>query len=203
MLKRNFHPKQRISLSQQQDLGKQVYKAISKLKWENFCTHPGSYSPSLQRGIVPRDGEEVLENKGPINKASIKRMIHGKDTPILKEPETSKTRKVTEDEKEKEEEDSIMNIVTAPESVGVNINNLEQDGARPAEVTEVTNEEQCNLLAVMIASRIVATSDSCLDKNLKCKCGLFYHLFCAGISGAPQDNNIMLWNTVIFGYLVK
>jgi ubiquitin-conjugating enzyme E2 A len=23
----------------------------------------------------------------------------------------------------------------------------------------------------------------------------------AGISGAPQDNNIMLWNAVIFGYL--
>jgi ubiquitin-conjugating enzyme E2 A len=22
----------------------------------------------------------------------------------------------------------------------------------------------------------------------------------AGISGAPQDNNIMLWNAVIFGY---
>lgn len=25
----------------------------------------------------------------------------------------------------------------------------------------------------------------------------------AGISGAPQDNNIMLWNAVIFGYVVK
>ena len=24
----------------------------------------------------------------------------------------------------------------------------------------------------------------------------------AGISGAPQDNNIMLWNAVIFGYFV-
>lgn len=23
----------------------------------------------------------------------------------------------------------------------------------------------------------------------------------AGISGAPQDNNIMLWNAVIFGYV--
>lgn len=25
----------------------------------------------------------------------------------------------------------------------------------------------------------------------------------AGISGAPQDNNIMLWNAVIFGYAKK
>lgn len=25
----------------------------------------------------------------------------------------------------------------------------------------------------------------------------------AGISGAPQDNNIMLWNAVIFGYAWK
>ena len=25
----------------------------------------------------------------------------------------------------------------------------------------------------------------------------------AGISGAPQDNNIMLWNAVIFGYCNK
>ena len=25
----------------------------------------------------------------------------------------------------------------------------------------------------------------------------------AGISGAPQDNNIMLWNAVIFGYATK
>ena len=25
----------------------------------------------------------------------------------------------------------------------------------------------------------------------------------AGISGAPQDNNIMLWNAVIFGYVTK
>lgn len=25
----------------------------------------------------------------------------------------------------------------------------------------------------------------------------------AGISGAPQDNNIMLWNAVIFGYVKR
>ncbi|KAK5771258.1 hypothetical protein PVK06_047448 [Gossypium arboreum] len=45
------------------------------------------------RGIVPRDGEEVLENKGPVNEASIERMIPDNDTLILKEAETSKTRK--------------------------------------------------------------------------------------------------------------
>ncbi|XP_016721754.1 nucleolar protein 58-like [Gossypium hirsutum] len=46
-----------------------------------------------QRGIVPRDGEEVLENKNPINEAFIERMTRGKDMSILKEAETSKTRK--------------------------------------------------------------------------------------------------------------
>ncbi|KAH1114091.1 hypothetical protein J1N35_007469 [Gossypium stocksii] len=37
-----------------------------------------------QKGILPCAGEEVLENKGPINEASIERMARGKDTPILK-----------------------------------------------------------------------------------------------------------------------
>ncbi|KAK5825363.1 hypothetical protein PVK06_020188 [Gossypium arboreum] len=45
-----------------------------------------------QRGIVPHAGEEILKSKGPINEASIKRMTRGKDTLILKEAETSKTR---------------------------------------------------------------------------------------------------------------
>ncbi|KAK5845841.1 hypothetical protein PVK06_002074 [Gossypium arboreum] len=44
-----------------------------------------------QKGIVPRDGEEVLENKGQINEASIGRMTHGKDMAILKEAETKGT----------------------------------------------------------------------------------------------------------------
>ncbi|KAK5819385.1 hypothetical protein PVK06_024382 [Gossypium arboreum] len=46
-----------------------------------------------QRGIMPHAGEEILENNGPINKASVERMTRGKDTPILKGVETSKTRK--------------------------------------------------------------------------------------------------------------
>ncbi|KAK5802685.1 hypothetical protein PVK06_030299 [Gossypium arboreum] len=46
-----------------------------------------------QKGIVPRDDEKVLENKGPINEASIERMTHGKDTLTMKETETNKTRK--------------------------------------------------------------------------------------------------------------
>ncbi|KAH1107708.1 hypothetical protein J1N35_011476 [Gossypium stocksii] len=46
-----------------------------------------------QKGIVRRDDEKILENKGPINKASIKRMTCGKDTLIMKEAETSKTKK--------------------------------------------------------------------------------------------------------------
>ncbi|XP_016752685.1 uncharacterized protein [Gossypium hirsutum] len=45
------------------------------------------------KGIVPHDHDKILENKGPINEASIKRMTHGKDTPTMNKAETSKTRK--------------------------------------------------------------------------------------------------------------
>ncbi|KAH1097045.1 hypothetical protein J1N35_013966 [Gossypium stocksii] len=45
-----------------------------------------------ERGIMPRAGLEILENKGLMNEASIERMTRGKDTPILKEAETSKAR---------------------------------------------------------------------------------------------------------------
>ncbi|KAH1055749.1 hypothetical protein J1N35_033814 [Gossypium stocksii] len=47
----------------------------------------------LQKRIVPRAGEEILENKGLINEASVERMTRGKDTSILKEAKTSKTRR--------------------------------------------------------------------------------------------------------------
>ncbi|KAK5785459.1 hypothetical protein PVK06_040049 [Gossypium arboreum] len=46
-----------------------------------------------QKGIVPRDDDEVLDNKGPINESSIERKTCGKDTPTMKEVETSKMRK--------------------------------------------------------------------------------------------------------------
>ncbi|KAK5793732.1 hypothetical protein PVK06_034888 [Gossypium arboreum] len=46
-----------------------------------------------QRGIIPHDGEKVLENNGPINEAFVERMTYGKDTLVLKRAETSKTRK--------------------------------------------------------------------------------------------------------------
>ncbi|KAK5842239.1 hypothetical protein PVK06_004573 [Gossypium arboreum] len=46
-----------------------------------------------QRGIVPCDGDEILENKDPINEAFIERMTRCKDTLILKEAETIKIRK--------------------------------------------------------------------------------------------------------------
>ena len=42
---------------------------------------------------MPCDGEEVLENKGLIDKASIERMTRGKDTPTMKDAKISKTRK--------------------------------------------------------------------------------------------------------------
>ncbi|KAK5833646.1 hypothetical protein PVK06_017499 [Gossypium arboreum] len=42
---------------------------------------------------MPCDDDEVLDNKGPINKASIEIMTHGKNTPTMKEEETSKMRK--------------------------------------------------------------------------------------------------------------
>lgn len=46
-----------------------------------------------QKGIVSRDDEEVMENKGPINEAFIERMTHGKDKPTMKEEKTSNTGK--------------------------------------------------------------------------------------------------------------
>ncbi|KAH1056348.1 hypothetical protein J1N35_034413 [Gossypium stocksii] len=131
-----------------------------------------------QRGIVPRASEEVLENKGPINEASVKRMTRGNDTLILKEAKTNKKERdgifanqedtivekkvsttedevvtegeVAENKKEKDEEDFIKKIVTALESVGVNIDNLEQAGVRLTEVIEVTSEEQSNSLAIVL-----------------------------------------------------
>ncbi|KAH1031702.1 hypothetical protein J1N35_043876 [Gossypium stocksii] len=151
ILRQNFHPEQGISLSQEQELGKQLQQTTSKLKWENFWAHPGSYSPFLvcefyanlydqeldfifirkglipwdakiinelysitinvdehsdffaevtdekrnllQKGIVPRGDEEIMDNKGLINEAYVKRMTYGTETPILKEVRTSKIRK--------------------------------------------------------------------------------------------------------------
>ncbi|KAK5818850.1 hypothetical protein PVK06_023796 [Gossypium arboreum] len=90
-----------------------------------------SESPRPQRGILPRAGEEILENKGPINEASIERMTRGKDTPILMEVETSKIRKG------KAKVDSA------------NIDNMERTGVRPVEVAEVTSKQQCNSLAIV------------------------------------------------------
>ncbi|KAK8556343.1 hypothetical protein V6N13_064379 [Hibiscus sabdariffa] len=43
--------------------------------------------------IVPLEEEEVLDNKSPVNEASIERMTHGKDTPTIKEATTSKAHK--------------------------------------------------------------------------------------------------------------
>ncbi|KAK5775676.1 hypothetical protein PVK06_043596 [Gossypium arboreum] len=107
----------------------------------------------LQTGIVPCDGEEVLENKGPINEAFIERMTCGKDMPMLKERKLllkKKKKKLLKMKKKKEEEDSIVNIFTAPEFVGANIDNLEREGVRPAEIAEVTSKEQCNSLAIVV-----------------------------------------------------
>ncbi|KAH1097548.1 hypothetical protein J1N35_014469, partial [Gossypium stocksii] len=42
-------------------LGKQVSKTISKLKWETFCTHLGSYSPSLVRELNANLYDHELE----------------------------------------------------------------------------------------------------------------------------------------------
>ncbi|KAK8283281.1 hypothetical protein V6Z12_D08G084100 [Gossypium hirsutum] len=50
-----------------------------------------------QKGIVPNDDEEILENNGPINEASIERMTRGKDTPTMNEAETEGTN-LTEDD---------------------------------------------------------------------------------------------------------
>ncbi|KAH1039479.1 hypothetical protein J1N35_041222 [Gossypium stocksii] len=46
-----------------------------------------------QRGIVPWGDKEIMDNNGPINEASFKRMTRAIETPILQETETSKTKK--------------------------------------------------------------------------------------------------------------
>ncbi|XP_016673235.1 uncharacterized protein [Gossypium hirsutum] len=51
------------------------------------------FAVGAEKGIMPRDGEEVLNNKAPINEVSIERMTRGKDTSVLKDAETSKTKK--------------------------------------------------------------------------------------------------------------
>ncbi|KAH1082641.1 hypothetical protein J1N35_022402 [Gossypium stocksii] len=125
-----------------------------------------------ERGIVPHAGEEVLENKRPINEASVDKMTRGKETLKKRTSMNAKTslwRKLKDVEKidgifadqkdivvEKEvdvakeeaiieeEEDFVEKVVTAPESVGTNIENLERTGVRPAKVAQITREEQCN-----------------------------------------------------------
>ena len=61
--------------------------------------------------------------------------------------------RVTENKKEEEEEDFAEQVVTVPESVGVNIGNLEQTRARPKEVAEITSEEQCNSWIIVVYTR--------------------------------------------------
>ncbi|KAK5785581.1 hypothetical protein PVK06_040180 [Gossypium arboreum] len=57
-----------------------VFQSLVMLLWQ-------------QKGIVPSDDEEVLDNKGLINESFIERMTHGKDTQTMKEEKTRKTRK--------------------------------------------------------------------------------------------------------------
>ncbi|KAK5802611.1 hypothetical protein PVK06_030218 [Gossypium arboreum] len=42
-------------------LGKQIHRTISKLKWENFCAHPKSYSPSLVHEFYANLYDQDLE----------------------------------------------------------------------------------------------------------------------------------------------
>ncbi|KAK5836616.1 hypothetical protein PVK06_012411 [Gossypium arboreum] len=58
--------------------------------------------------------------------------------------------KVAENEKEKEEGDFVEKVITAPRSLGANIDNLEQTGTTPVEVAKVTSDEQCNSWAIVV-----------------------------------------------------
>ncbi|XP_012482907.1 uncharacterized protein LOC105797492 [Gossypium raimondii] len=80
-VRRNAYENDGISLSPQQDLGKQFSKTILKLKWETFCNHPGSYSRSpvrefyanlydyklefifVREGLIPWDTATINELK--------------------------------------------------------------------------------------------------------------------------------------------
>ena len=66
------------------------------------------------------------------------------------EEEVVAKEEVAKNEKEKEEEDFVENVDTAPESMGVKIDNLDQTRARPIEVAEFTSEEQCNSWAIVV-----------------------------------------------------
>ncbi|KAH1097681.1 hypothetical protein J1N35_014602 [Gossypium stocksii] len=46
-----------------------------------------------KKGIVPWRDEEIMDNKGLINEASIERMTRGIETPILKEAGTNRQRR--------------------------------------------------------------------------------------------------------------
>ncbi|KAK5839414.1 hypothetical protein PVK06_008199 [Gossypium arboreum] len=116
-----------------------------------------------QKGIVAWGDEEIMDNKESSDIEECLRKIDSlfedgifaaqEDTIVDKEAATAKEEIVAEEEKEREEKDSDVNIVTAPESVGANIENLELDGVRQAEVAKVTSEEQDNSLAIVVYTR--------------------------------------------------
>ncbi|KAK5825498.1 hypothetical protein PVK06_020337 [Gossypium arboreum] len=87
-----------------------------------------------------RDIEECLRN--------IENLFEDEEEIVVEEVVVAEKEEVAKNEKEKEE-DFVENIITIPESVGANIDNLEQTGARSVKVAEVTSEEQCNSLAIV------------------------------------------------------
>ncbi|KAK5819318.1 hypothetical protein PVK06_024300 [Gossypium arboreum] len=70
------------------------------------------------------------------------------DTVVEKKVATAEEKVIAEEEevakneKEREEEDSVVNIVTAPESAGENTDNLERAQARLVKVSEVASPTQ-------------------------------------------------------------
>ncbi|KAK5775784.1 hypothetical protein PVK06_043724 [Gossypium arboreum] len=85
-----------IIKSRKFDVGAILHREIVECAAQQTCI---LVFPSLvmslcqQTRIVPQEDEEIMENKGAINEASVERMTRGTETQIQKEAGTSKTKK--------------------------------------------------------------------------------------------------------------
>ncbi|KAK5785022.1 hypothetical protein PVK06_039564 [Gossypium arboreum] len=89
-----------------------------------------------QKGIVPRRDEEIIDNKGPINEASVERITYDIETPILKEVGTNTTKKA------KAKANSKGTTLHTETSLW--------HGVSLAKVAEVTSEKQDNSLEIVV-----------------------------------------------------
>ncbi|KAK5845395.1 hypothetical protein PVK06_001577 [Gossypium arboreum] len=109
------------------DIGAILYKEIAKCAARQTRTLV-SDNDKEEESI---DIEEYLRKIDSLFKDGIfvdqEDTIFEKEVAAVEEEVVAEEEKVVENEKEKEEKDSIVNIVTTPKSMGANIDNLDQD----------------------------------------------------------------------------